>query len=391
MFKTYDEKKLIFIRRFIKIFIFFITLLNFFSLIGCVSSHHAIDYGARYYAIVYYEKYNEIFRGDVWTDLLSGKDYFQLKGEFTGIQCEGYGMLNYPLNRLSCAGKGEIVANCSDGRILIGNYTSNSCIRKYGKGSDNLGDIFVFKFGLSSMEMNAEMHNLITHSKNKPDLPEYKAYSKEKIDKTKIRGGTGFFFAKNGWILTNYHVIKEAKQIKIITYDGKIHEGKLREKDPVNDIAVLKIENDYPILSLDSSVGVQKGTDVITLGYPLISLQGYEAKASFGKVNALSGIENDVRYFQIDISIQPGNSGSPLIDSKGNVIGIVTATLDPLKTIEIAGFIPQNVNYALKIDYVFPILSKLGFTLNTERNKKDLDFKKIISAAEKSIVLIIVD
>ncbi len=71
-------------------------------------------------------------------------------------------------------------------------------------------------------------------------------------------------------------------------------------------------------------------------------------------MNALSGIKGDVRFFQVDIPVQLGNSGGPLINQRGEVIGIVTATLDEFVALAQSGSLPQNVNYAVKSTYVWP-------------------------------------
>jgi len=104
------------------------------------------------------------------------------------------------------------------------------------------------------------------------------------------------------------------------------------------------------------------------LGYPLITIQGQEQKATFGKVNALSGIQDDIRFLQIDVPIQPSNSGGPLIDRKVRVIGVTNATLDVLNTLKESGSLPQNVNYAVKSDYIILLIITYTKDLNNKRD-----------------------
>ncbi len=112
------------------------------------------------------------------------------------------------------------------------------------------------------------------------------------------------------------------------------------QRDPTrdNDVALLRVEGFITSsLPVRPTTELRKGDDVIALGYPLVSIQGQEQKATFGRVNALSGATGDDRFLQIDAPIQPGNSGGPLLDAHGNVIGIVTATLNQLETFRAAG------------------------------------------------------
>jgi len=356
---------------------------------GCVASYKAVGYS---------EDYNEVFVGEVNANLLSGSGTFKLEGQITGIKCEGASTVTYTPNPFTCVGqRGEIFGRCSDGRTLQGSYVVTSCTTGYGRGVDSMGNKFIFNFGLSEEEAEAQVRQRLHISQEKPPLPEYQPLAKnqqEKDDTKTFKTGTGFFISSNGYILTCYHVIKGANNIKILTYDKNLYDGFLVTKDSANDIAIIKIEANYPQLDLGKSNKISKGAEVMTLGYPLILLQGQEIKATFGRINALSGIGNDPRFFQIDVPVQPGNSGGPLIDLNGKVIGIIIGRLNEIEVFKIAGSIPQNANYAIKIDYASPLLDIVGNNLNTIHSIKDRGFKnfeEIIPAIEKSIVLVIAE
>lgn len=124
----------------------------------------------------------------------------------------------------------------------------------------------------------------------------------------------------------------------------------------------------------------------MTLGYPLVALQGQSQKASFGRVNSLSGIQDDIRFIQIDVPVQPGNSGGPLLDNEGNVVGVVTATLNQLVTLRESGTLPQNVNYAVKSDYVIPLLPDSKEVVIDGRPD---EFPDIVLKKESAIVLVV--
>jgi S1-C subfamily serine protease len=345
---------------------------------------------ATYKAVGRFANYNEVLIGDVGHNLLSGSATFKLEGKVSGIKCEGGSTVTYIPNIWTCTGqKGEVFGTCSDGRTFSGRWVATSCTKGFGKGKDSMGNTLVFTFGLSEQEAISKLESELQASKDKPILPSYDP-ERTTQEKSIIRGGSGFFIARNGFILTCNHVIQEANEIYVITNDDLTHKAKLVAKDPANDIALIKMEGDYPALLLKRSAKVTKGTEVMTLGYPLIEIQGREMKVTFGNINALSGPKNDIRYFQMDVPIQPGNSGGPLVDRRGNVIGVVTATLSQVETFKATGIFPQNVNYAIRSDYVFALLDSVG--LNPEENLDDTErnFRDIIPFVEKSVVLIVV-
>ena len=144
------------------------------------------------------------------------------------------------------------------------------------------------------------------------------------------------------------------------------------------------------VVHLDQLYGIPG--EVLVLGYPLIALQGQEQKATVGRINALSGFQGDVRYFQIDAPIQPGNSGGPLLNARGEVVGVVTATLDPVGTLRATGSLPQNVNYAVKADYMIPLLrAALGDQWSLLSGvAPQREMSEIVERAEGSVFLVIV-
>jgi Do/DeqQ family serine protease len=146
-----------------------------------------------------------------------------------------------------------------------------------------------------------------------------------------LRGlGSGFIIDKGGLILTNAHVVDQAEKVTVRLKDGRTFEGKVKGIDEVTDLAVVKINagNDLPVAPLGSSSGVQVGDWAIAVGNPL----GFDNTVTLGIVSTLKrssaqvGI-NDKRleFIQTDAAINPGNSGGPLLNGRGEVIGINTA------------------------------------------------------------------
>ena len=179
--------------------------------------------------------------------------------------------------------------------------------------------------------------------------------------------GTGFLFSSSDYVITSYHVIHGAKSIRVRLLNGEKIDATVALKDTNNDIAILKLSQSpasrQNIITLGDSSLVKTGDRVFTYGFPLVDLLGHqEPRYSEGFVNSLSGISNDPRLFQVSIPIQPGNSGGPVFNEKGELIGIATSSIDSEQTKKVFGATPQNVNFAIKSSYINSLLPKLPDT-----------------------------
>ncbi len=180
--------------------------------------------------------------------------------------------------------------------------------------------------------------------------------------------GTGFLVTRTGLLVTNWHVVADAKNISVAFpgWNGSAN-AVVVIRDVVNDLAVLRVTDRAKVTTtcvelpfqLASSNGVKLGERVSTIGYPLTSMLGSNPKFSEGVVSSKSGWQDDPRSFQISAQVQPGSSGSPLFDGDGNIIGVVVATLDAARVYQAASAIPQNVNFAIKTDYLMNLLAML--------------------------------
>jgi serine protease Do len=143
--------------------------------------------------------------------------------------------------------------------------------------------------------------------------------------------GSGFIINSSGQILTNSHVVDGADEVTVTLKNGKTFDGKVLGEDPVTDVAVIKIEaNNLPSVSLGNSEVVQPGEAVIAIGNPL----GLNNTVTSGIISATGRSGNDigasdkrVDYIQTDAAINPGNSGGPLLNARGQVIGMNTAII----------------------------------------------------------------
>lgn len=182
--------------------------------------------------------------------------------------------------------------------------------------------------------------------------------SKQSKEITKS-SGTGFAISENGIIATACHIIQGAKVIKVYLTRNSFVSALIIHSDPVNDLALLKIEHPTPnFLPIAPMRSVKMGDKVFTIGFPLSSVLGQEAKYSEGVVSCLSGLQDAPTFLQITVPIQPGNSGGPLVNEKGEVVGIITSTAAILPFIKESGTLPQNVNWAVKADYLRPLLEQ---------------------------------
>ena len=183
---------------------------------------------------------------------------------------------------------------------------------------------------------------------------------KQAEEKSIKTAGTGFSFGSSGYILTNYHVVKGSKHIKVKYLNGDVFETKIIIKDEPNDIAFLKPERSPKLLGANIALGdssaMRIGDKVFTIGFPMSNILGQQPRYSEGVINSLAGVGDNPKAFQISIPIQSGNSGGPLFNQKGEVVGIVSSSLDSANTFQIFGNAPQNVNFSIKSNFVKNLL-----------------------------------
>jgi S1-C subfamily serine protease len=203
--------------------------------------------------------------------------------------------------------------------------------------------------------------------------------------------GTGFFITDDGCLISNYHVVKDATKVRLLTSAGLI-DAKVVSVDAANDLALLKADGKFSPLPIAASRTVNLGGTVATVGFPDIGLQGFAPKLAKGEIASLSGASDDPRYFQISVPVQPGNSGGALVDERGNVIGIVSAKLDASAALAASGALPENVNYAVKSSFLLSFLESVPAVSAKLKapNTKDEKFEKVVKSAQDAAVLVLV-
>jgi S1-C subfamily serine protease len=191
-------------------------------------------------------------------------------------------------------------------------------------------------------------------------------FSEEQPTGGRITSGTGFSIG-HGYFLTNNHVI--AMMPNPMIYDqGEAHAVTVAMRDQANDIALLKLSNPASLkgrigqakgLQLGDASKVRQGDRVWTLGFPLSSMLGEKPILTEGSISSTYGMGEDPRLFQISVPIQPGNSGGPLLNERGEVIGLTVSTINAGRIFQVTGAIPQNINFAVKINYVWSLVAVL--------------------------------
>jgi S1-C subfamily serine protease len=202
------------------------------------------------------------------------------------------------------------------------------------------------------------------------------------------------FVTDDGYIATNAHVVDEATRIDVKTTKGTL-QAKVVHVDKDNDLALLKVSGEFQSLPVVSSRRLSEGSKVFTFGFPNPDIQGVEPVYTSGDISKLSGIADNPRTLQISVPIQPGNSGGPLVDEFGNVVGVVVARLNALKLLEKTGSLPQNVNYAVKSTRLLTLLEEhipdAAKRLRKGYSRKARDPALIRSRVNQATVLILVE
>jgi hypothetical protein len=165
-----------------------------------------------------------------------------------------------------------------------------------------------------------------------------------------MKSGSGFIFHPDGYILTNNHVVVDSTEQTIVLSNGNRVPAKLVATDPKIDLALLKIPgSNFPTLPIGESRKISVMDTVLAMGFPMYSTIGYGVSAYDGKINAIRQSEH-APLFQIDANINPGNSGGPLLNDRGEVVGIVVSKINAMQLAKTMGAIPERINFAIPID-----------------------------------------
>jgi len=247
----------------------------------------------------------------------------------------------------------------------------------YGEGVEYAANGSIIRMGIWSngkliKEANVEPVSPVVPDKKQKNTPETAEGS----------SGTAFRIA-SGQFVTNHHVVENCKTMVVGGKQG----GSVLEIDPKNDLALISVPNDSGETASIRTTRTVLNEAVTAAGFPL---QGAFSGIAItnGTVSRLSGLQGDTGQIQISAPVQPGNSGGPLVDSAGNVIGVVSGKLNALKVAGAIGDIPQNINFAIGGNILRAFLDAKGISYKEAGREEDLRGEQIAALASSFTVLV---
>lgn len=215
--------------------------------------------------------------------------------------------------------------------------------------------------------------------------------SDKPAEESKLSESTGTaWLVSSSTLVTAYHVVHNAVSIQVVVDEKDVIEASVIATDPSNDIAILKLKKPLKSAPLYLSTKQPRlGSRVGVLGYPLSDVLGFKIQATTGEVSGLRGVKDDQRFYQISAPIQSGNSGGPVLNQEGEVVGIVSSKLNALAIMKASGEVPQNVNFAMKFPYIKALMESAGIAVKTAQ-RKTKSLEDAIHNAKNSVYLIYV-
>jgi S1-C subfamily serine protease len=204
-----------------------------------------------------------------------------------------------------------------------------------------------------------------------------------------VSTGTGFFIGTNT-IVSNFHVINGCQAISIGKNGGGLGAARVVAASQSDDLVALQTAaGTKSILKLRAGTPIRPAESVLVFGYPLSGALSSAGNTTLGNVTALSGLRDDSRYIQISAAVQPGNSGGPVIDESGRLMGVVVSKLNAAAVARVTGDIPQNVNFAIKASTLQNFLESKNIPYETDGNFNALSSTERAARAEASSVQIV--
>ncbi len=207
-------------------------------------------------------------------------------------------------------------------------------------------------------------------SRWRPTRPAQQAAGRDGDGKRRTGTGSGFVVAHPGYVLTNNHVIEQCTEVRAPAYKTVL---RVLARDPKNDLALL--EGELPALQaakFRTGTPPRLGESILVAGYPLTDLLSSSLNVTSGTISALAGPKDNEALFQITAPVQRGNSGGPVLDAQGQVLGVVVSKLNALRVAMVTGDVPQNVNFAISGALARAFVESQGIELDRQAAPSEL-------------------
>ncbi|HEX9182295.1 MAG TPA: serine protease [Burkholderiales bacterium] len=201
--------------------------------------------------------------------------------------------------------------------------------------------------------------------------------------------GAGTVVSADGLVLTNHHVAQNCESLTVLDAQRARTAATVVGTDVANDLALLKAKRSFPAAAtFRRATALQAGESVTVVGFPLASVLGFEPNVTFGYVSATGGLRGDATRFQISAPIHKGNSGGPILDQGGQLIGIVTAKLDALAVQKRTGDLPQNISFGVRSEVAQAFLERHSATVNSADGGAKLENTEVARIGREITVLV---
>jgi len=301
---------------------------------------------------------------------------------------------------------GQSAHTTPDGRVTKGVWKDG--IFQGGYAEKGTSPVIVNKPSTPSLNASeAEIQNL---QKRIAELESDKRIPPKKSPPPKsLTSGSGFFVSKLGHLITNEHVVRDCRRITVGDSAEEQVSVTLLETDKRNDLALLKISS-TKMVSVETKSLIQKlgisivplatqgllrsddvelGEKVLVAGFPYGDIFSNTIKVTGGMVSSNKGIGDDSGQFQMDAAVQPGNSGGPIYDENGNIVGVVVAQLNKRKFEKTVGSMPENVNFGIKSSTVRQFLTSSGLPTKWSNRKDRMSTKTLAQIGKNQTVMVV--
>ena len=202
--------------------------------------------------------------------------------------------------------------------------------------------------------------------------------------------GSGFIIDGGRSVITNRHVIDKTGQIAIRTGTGEVRKARVKKISEDDDLAILELSEPFPssyAISIDQMGDANTGRSAVVMGYPMASILGWQQPSlTEGIVSKASGFKDNPKNFLITSKMNKGNSGGPIFDRRGRLIGIAVAKLDTTEIYEKKGSLPEDVNIGIKASRLLSFLNRTGG--GNQTSEPEISLEELYQVMLAKVVLV---